>query len=133
MTTISTQPRQISLSETIADLIVGGSLCAATGALATYLVTSIQPMGGALFGLVNGISSSIIANLLDKLFGNSSSEKVLKYALGFFIPIALSVGAASLAGYTITIGTGIWLMIAMIPSAIITGLGFNCLKSAAKA
>ncbi len=114
MTTITTQRSEVSFSEAVADVIVRGSLCAATGALATYLVTTIQPMGGALFGLVGGVSSSIIARLLDNLFGNSSSEKIVKGALRFFIPIALAVAAVSLAGYTITIGTGLWLMIVMI-------------------
>lgn len=132
-TAVKNQPIDFSISKIVADGVVNTSLAAATGALGAYLFTSIHPIGGAIFGVTYGITSSITAAVLNKLFGNSTSEKVLKFALHVFASISLAVAITSLVGYTITFGSAIYLIIAMIPAAIITYIGFSCIKSAAGA
>jgi len=132
-TAVKNQPIDNSLSKIVADGVVNTSLTAATGALGAYLFTSIHPIGGAIFGVTYGITSSITAAVLNKLFGNSTSEKVLKFALDILGSIALAVAITSLVGYTITFGSAIYLIIAMAPAAIITAVGFSCLTCCAGA
>lgn len=126
--------REVSSSEALATTVVQGALDASSGALAARIfITSVSPMGGALFGVVHGVSSGIAVKVLDKMFGNSTSEKILKFVLRVLIPITIAISAASLVGYALTFETAAYLCLAMIPTAVITAIGFECLKYLADA
>lgn len=115
-----------------ADLLVYGAFYAATGALAGHLFSLVTPVGGAAFGAAMGIASAFAAAGLDRMFGDSTNEKIVKYVGRFLLSIAAGVGAALAIGAKLTMINGIYLSILMIPVSFITVFALGCIKSLAE-
>ena len=84
------------------------------GALAGWTFNLIDPIGGAIFGAVHLITLAASRVLLDYIFDDSAKGKALKNVFSFFASIAASTFVTTLAGYTITVMSGIGLSIAML-------------------
>jgi predicted anti-sigma-YlaC factor YlaD len=116
---VKNQPIDNSFSKIVAEEIVYSAFNVATGALGAHLFTSIPPIVGGIFGLT-GSTYYITGRVLDKFFGNSSAEKIIKYVVKVFAAIMLTITLTSLAGYSVTIGNMFYLYLAMIPAGILT-------------
>lgn len=100
-------PEQKECSKFFAKQVVSVVSGSIIGYAATYLFLSISPVAGAIFGAAGaGISSLIVAPILDELFGNSGVEKTAKFILKALAFIGAGIAAASLAGYDLSIKAG---------------------------
>ena len=103
-------------SKAIAEKSLEASLYAATGVVVSQTTNILKPGGGALFGAVAYISGKIIAEGLNKMFGNSSAEKILKIAAEHFGGLLVALGVAALErGYKIKLMASLTLAMWMIP------------------
>jgi len=75
----------------------------------------LDPTGGALFGAVTYLSGKIIADGMNKHFGNSSWEKVLKVAAEYFGGLLVALGTMIQLGYNIQFAASLTLGLGMIP------------------
>lgn len=102
-------------SKAIAEKSIEASLYAATGVVVSQTTNILKPGGGALFGAVAYISGKIIAEGLNKMFGNSSAEKILKIAAEHFGGLLVALGVALQMGYKIKLMASLTLAMWMIP------------------
>jgi len=119
-------------SKTIAKEIITTAAHASLGALGAC-ITSIHPIVGAIFGATFGTSKASLEKVLNEIFGNTTAEKIVKFATAFFGSILVGKVVASLLGYSFTFISGLYLFAAMIPAGFITAIGFGCLKTVADA
>lgn len=128
---LSTNPITLPSSKTIAEEIIGTSTYAASGALGAWAFTSINPIGGAIFGATFGASQKTLGYALEQAFGNTHAEKVVKFAAFFFGSIFVAKAVTTLMGYSFSLISGLGLFIAMAPASMVTAIGLNLLQSVA--
>jgi hypothetical protein len=112
-------------SQSLPRAILEISSSVATGALAGYTFSIINPVGGAIFGLAAS-ATRIVGNYpVDRLGFHSSIKKAL-HLFSFILGSAAGVYAASLAGYTLTVGGTVGMTVAMaiplylaVPTAVL--------------
>jgi len=105
-----------------AHVIVAGSIEAVAGWASGHLFHFISPAMGGLFGFSLGITHTIAAAILDRLFGSSEIEKVAKFILSFIISAAVAIGVLTLVGYKITVETACLFVLGMVPIRLATSI-----------
>lgn len=96
------------------------------GALAGWTFNLIHPMGGAIFGGVFAITDVLSENLLAYVFDDSAQGKALKIAFSLFANLVAATFITTLAGYTITVMSGIGLTMGMLAVAFAVGFLAHC-------
>jgi len=109
-----------------AHVVVAGSMEAVAGWACGRLFHFIAPAMGGLFGFSLGVTHTIAAAALDRLFGSSQVEKVAKFILSFIISTAVGIGVLTLAGYEIAVETACLFVLGMIPVRLVTNCLFRC-------
>jgi hypothetical protein len=129
----SITPHHPSVAQTAALAIVQGALEATAGWAFGRIFHFVSPGIGAAFGLTLGISHSIAAAFLDRMFGSSDIEKVAKFILSFIASTFIAIGVVTLLGHKMAIETGFLLTIGIIPVRLFTDCVFSCLLQCAQA
>lgn len=75
-----------------------------TGVLAGHIFSLITPLGGAVFGGVQALASTLTDNLLEAVFPPSDSlaVKIIRAAIPIIAGIAAAALAVSLCGFPVT-------------------------------
>lgn len=102
-------------SQKVAQSAIEGGIYTAIGVGVAQATGLFNPMGGALFGGVTYLSGKVIAEGMNKSFGNSSSEKILKVAAEYFGGLLLALGVMIQIGYKIQLSASVTLGLWMIP------------------
>lgn len=128
---LSSDPIAMPSSKAVAEEIIRTSTYAASGALGAWAFTSINPVGGAIFGTTFGASETTLKCALNQAFGNSSAEKVVKLVARFFGSVFVAKAVAKIMGYSFSLMSGIALYTAMLPAFVVMAVGLNILKGVA--
>ena len=104
---------------------------AGVGALAGYLFHLIHPLHGACFSMTAAVASQLLQPLLNKLFDDTLTGKILKYILNFFISLTVAALVISAVGVSLSFTTTIVLSLAMIPIALVADCCMRMTNAAA--
>jgi hypothetical protein len=99
-------PRHPSAPQLAALAVLQGTLQAVAGWAFGHIFHFVSPLAGAIFGFTMGISHTIVAAFLGRLFGTSDIEKVAKFIISFLASVLIGIGVVALAGFAITIQAG---------------------------
>jgi len=129
MATQATQPSTTADSIVLRTYSVG--ITTASGALAGHLWKIIDPVGGAIFGASYGIAHQLSGLLIEHLGLQTSAAKTAAFVIAFIASISAGFFAAGAAGFSIAVGSAIWMPIAMCVASVIVRLGIECLMCCA--
>ena len=99
-----------------------GGLAGGMGAVCAGLFTTISPLGGAVFGVSEYLSSHLISWICDKVdcCPDSMVAKVAKYALTIIGEIAAAAMVTTLVGFPMTVTSAVTLSITTIVATVVS-------------
>ncbi len=114
MTTISTTT--FRTNSIIKEAIAAG----AVGALAACVMTTINPIAGAIFGVTSTCGGELVCTLTDsvKCLNNSTAGKIANLVLTLLGAIGAGILATSLMGFPLTFTAGVTLTGAFILTGV---------------
>lgn len=111
-------------SESFARLAFGACICSGTAALGGHILHLLPVQGGALFGACFGIP---VTDFTNRLFGNTSLEKILKKVIDFFGRAFFAFAVVRLAGFSITFPASLGLALISVGTLIVTAVALTYL------
>ncbi len=126
-TTSASQLEQPSAASQILQGVYEVGVSAGAGALAGYMFSLINPVGGAVFGASMALTRLIGNALADKFLMNQTAMKITAWALSLIAGVGPGFLAATTLGFAITAWGAIGLTLAMI----ITSCAIRCVFNGA--
>ncbi len=96
------------------------------GALAGYLFSIINPVGGAVFGATYAFTNIIANTVADKVLPNAAL-KVVACVASFFASVAVGIFAATTIGFPLTVLGSVGMLVAMV----VTSCAIRCVTGGA--
>jgi hypothetical protein len=124
------QQRDPSYCSQILDGVSTIGMSAGAGALAGYLFSIVNPVGGAVFGGTSALISLVGNKIAQRVGVNSFALRVALYAVAFFASIAVSAIATTALGFPLTVSAGVILSIGMLVSQFAINLAIGGAKCA---
>ncbi|MBS0604439.1 MAG: hypothetical protein JSS60_05295 [Verrucomicrobia bacterium] len=109
---------------------------AASGALAGYAFSLIDPIGGAIFGATSALSHTIATSLADRFAFNQTAVKIAVWAVSFVASVGLGLLAATVAGFPLTVMGAVGMTLAMLVTSLVVRIvsgGMLCCSGCAAA
>ena len=130
MTSTAISSSHVNQPPSCADQILNGlyqiGVSTLSGALAGYLFTIIDPVGGAIFGATSALTG-VFANALAERFGmDQTASKIILWSVSFMVSIAAAVLVTTAAGFPLTVLGALGMTCAMIGTSILVRIGINC-------
>jgi hypothetical protein len=95
------------------------------GGLAATAFTSINPIGGAIFGLASGITYAFIDSGNIECLENYECFKTFRIAFAFFTSVVIGAAVAGVVGFPLTLSAGLVLTASMVAVNTIISLLFR--------
>lgn len=128
VTTISaSRSEQPSVASQILQGVYEVTVSAGAGALAGYMFTLINPVGGAVFGASMALTRLLGNTLADKFLMDQTAMKITAWTLSLIAGVGAGFLAATTLGFAITAWGAIGLTLAMI----ITSCAIRCMFNGA--
>lgn len=129
-------PASVRCVNQISGMVINAGLSGVSGYIGARLFTKINPMEGALFGLVRGVVGFVTTPIFKSIFarpGADGNSQCLGEILDFATSTAVSLAACSALGVHLTVHAAVALIISQAAAAIFTTLLFgsciaDCLK-----
>lgn len=103
------------------------AVSAGAGALAGYMFTLINPVGGAVFGTTMALTRLIGSALADKFLMNQTAMKIMAWTLSLLAGVGAGFLAATGLGFAMTVSGAIGMTFAMI----LTSCAMRCMFTGA--
>lgn len=111
--TSTSQLQEPSLASKILEGVYEVSVSAGAGALAGYLFTIINPVGGAIFGATMDLTRLIGDALADKFLMDQTSLKIAAYVVSLIVAAGAGFLVTTALGFPITVLGTIGMVITM--------------------
>ncbi len=127
MTAVTTPSQETSSTGAkIFNAIYEIGVSTGAAALAGYMFSIINPVGGAVFGATYALTNIIADTVADKVLPNATL-KVVAYAVSFFASVAAGIFAATTMGFPLTVIGSVGMLLAMI----VTSCAIRCVTGGA--
>ncbi len=92
----------------------------------TAACIAINPIAGAVFGVVAGLTYSLIDQATSPCCEDSPMLKAVRVILTVIASIVIGVAATAVLGFTLTIQAGLMLTLSMVATTILITTLFQC-------
>ena len=116
------QPAQARCINQVSSAAVGAAASGAFGYMGARLFTTIDPIHGAVFGIVSRLVSDVVHSILNKILlppGANNEAQIVVWALNVSIGVAVSLIICGYLGFQFTVETAITLAISELVTRLL--------------